>query len=152
MSFKRLLTAVIAFVIASMAVAVALVIGVLAPDFSWGDSDPIERVRFFASAFLATGYGPLIALVLALGGVVLAEAKGIRSVLYYIVAGALIGFVSSWSVDLSVALENTTDIAPVNFAKTIATVAGIVGGMVYWAIAGRRAGNGRSPAAITKAS
>ncbi len=146
----RLFVIFLGFVIACVAAAMALAIGVVTPDFMGIDSDPLERVRFFGAAFFATGYGPAVALVLALGAIVLAEAKGIRSVLYYIIGGALIGFMSSWSVDLSAALENTTDIAPVSFAKTIATVAGIVGGIVYWAIAGRRAGNGRSPAAITR--
>ena len=49
------------------------------------------------------------------------------------------------SVDLSTALENTTDITPVGHGLEIVAAAGIVGGLVYWLIAGRNAGAWREP-------
>ena len=52
-------------------------------------------------------------------------------------AGALIGLASSYSVDLSDALENTTDITPVNYPLVLGAVAGAIGGLVYWAMTRR---------------
>ena len=123
-----------------IALAVTFSLVALGSVMSDSDLSMTERIQFFGGAFLATATGPAIALVMSLAAVALAEMKGIRSVLYYVIGGLIIGFVTSWSVDLSPALENTTDIAPITFAKTIATVAGGIGGLVYWLTAGRSAG------------
>ena len=125
---------VIAFLIAGLAADITLAVGIIASDI---DADRLERVRFFASAFLATGYGPAIGFGLLVLAIVVAEAVRIRSVLYYVVAGALIGLASSYSVDLSDALENTTDITPVNYPLVLGAVAGAIGGLVYWAMTRR---------------
>jgi|SoiMethySBSTD1v2_1073268.scaffolds.fasta_scaffold464135_2 hypothetical protein len=133
-STNRIALVIIAFLIAGLAADITLAIGVMASDM---DADRMERIRFFAAAFLNDGYGPAVALAGAVTGIVVGEVFNIRSVLYYAAAAALIGFVASYSVDLSDALENTTDIAPVAFPLTTAAVAGLVGGLVYWLIAGR---------------
>jgi hypothetical protein len=139
----RLFVIFLSFLVACMAAGMTLAIGVVAPDFSGIDSDPGERVRFFGAAFFATDYGPVIALLPALAAIVLAEAVRIRSVVYYVVAGVLLGLASFYSVDLSDVLENTTDITPVGHGLALAVAAGTVGGLVYWLIAGRKAGQSR---------
>jgi hypothetical protein len=136
------------FLIAIMAAGIVLAIGVVAPDFSGIDSDPIERVSFFGFAFLAASYAGATALLPALAAIVLAEVAHMRSVLYYGFVGALIGLAAFYSVDLSAALEDTTDIPPVGHGLELAAAAGIVGGLVYWLIAGRNAGRGRSEQAL----
>lgn len=123
-----------------IALAVTVIMVALGTAMSESELSMAERIQFFGTAFLQTGTGPAIALVLSLAGIALAEMKGIRSVLYYILGGLVVGFVTAWSVDLSPALENTTDIAPITLAKTMATVASGIGGLVYWFIAGRSAG------------
>ena len=128
---------VIAFLIAGLAADITLAVGIIASDI---DADRLERVRFFASAFLATGYGPAIGFGLPVLAIVVAEAVRIRSVFYYAIGGAVIGLVTSYSVDLSEALENTTDITPLDYPLVLGAAAGIVGGLMYWAIAGRYAG------------
>jgi hypothetical protein len=125
---------VVSTLAALLAAGVALALGVVASD---ADADTMERIRFFAGAFFATGYGPAIALLLTLAAIALAATVRIRSVLYYVVAGALIGLASSYSVDLSDALENTTDITPVNYPLVLGAVAGAIGGLVYWAMTRR---------------
>lgn len=134
---KRLQIIILAFLTALAVVAILVAASTV---MSESDLSMGERIQFFGAAFLNTGTGPAIALVLSLAGIVVAEMKGIRSVLYYILGGLVVGFVTAWSVDLSPALENTTDIAPITLAKTMATVAAGVGGLVYWFIAGRSAG------------
>ena len=66
-----------------------------------------------------------------------------RSFLYYGVGGALVGLASYYGTDISVRLENTTDVTPVANALQLAAAAGIIGGLVYWLIAGRNAGRWR---------
>ena len=80
--------------------------------------------------------------------IVIAEAARLRSFLYYGIGGALVGLASYYGSDISVRLENTTDVAPVANALQLAAAAGIIGGLVYWLIAGRNAGRGREPKAI----
>jgi hypothetical protein len=134
---NRLPTIILAFVIA---VAVAAALAALSTKMSDSDQGLVEAIQFFGGAFLQTGTGPAVALVLSLAGIALGEIKGIRNVFYYIIGGLIVGFVTSWSVDLRPVLENTTDIAPITLAKTMATVAVGIGGLVYWFIAGRSAG------------
>jgi hypothetical protein len=134
---NRHLKILIAFLIAVALVVVLVALGTV---MSESDLSMGERIQFFGGAFLQTGTGPAVALALSLAGIALGEMKGIRSVLYYIIGGLVVGFVTSWGVDLRPVLENTTDIAPITLAKTMATVAAGIGGLVYWFIAVRRAG------------
>jgi hypothetical protein len=131
---QRLPTIILAFLIALAVVAILVAAGTV---MSESDLSMAERIQFFGGAFLTTGTGPAVALVLSLAGIALGEMTGIRAVLYYIVGGLIVGFATSWSVDLSPVLENTTDIAPITLAKTMATVAAGIGGLVYWFIAVR---------------
>jgi hypothetical protein len=130
-----ILRSIVAFVVAAAVVAALVALGTL---MSESDLTLTERIEFFGGAFLQTGTGPAVALVLSLAGIALGEVRGIRSAAYYIIGGLLVGLATAWSVDLSPALENTTDIAPITLAKTMATLAGGVGGLVYWLIAVRR--------------
>jgi homospermidine synthase len=79
--------------------------------------------------------------------IVIAEAARLRNFLYYGVGGALVALASYYGSDISVRLENTTDVTPVGNALQLAAAAGIIGGLVYWLIAGRNAGRWREPRA-----
>ena len=131
-----ILRSIVTFLIAVAVVASLVALGTL---MSESDLSMTERIEFFGGAFLQTGTGPVVALALSLAGIALGEIKGIRSVAYYIIGGLVVGFATAWSVDLRPALENTTDIAPITLAKTMATIACGIGGLVYWFIAGRHA-------------
>jgi hypothetical protein len=37
-------------------------------------------------------------------------------------------------------MENSTDITPIRFSLQLAGAAGIIGGLIYWLVAGRNAG------------
>jgi hypothetical protein len=139
----RIIIITFALLVAFMAAGVTLAIGVMGSDWGGVDSDAFERIWFFGFAFLATSYVGAVALLPALLLAVLAEAARIRSFLYYGVGGALIGLASFYGSDISSQLENTTDIVPVGHSLQLAAAAGIVGGLVYWLIAGRNAGRGR---------
>ncbi len=134
---NRIPTIILAYIITIAVVAMLVAVSTL---MSESDMGFVERIQFFGGAFLNTGTGPAVALVLSLAGIAFGEMKGIRNVLYYVIGGLVVGFATSWSVDLSPVLENTTDISPITLAKTMATVASGIGGLVYWFIAMRRAG------------
>ncbi len=141
----RIIVVLIALMLAIVAAGVALAIGIVWPDWAGIDSDPVERVQFYIIAFFATSYVGAVAMLPAFLLIVLAEAARLRSFLYYGVGGALIGLVSYFGSNVSTRLENTTDIAPVGHSLELVAAAGIIGGLVYWLIAGRNAGVWRGP-------
>jgi len=141
----RIVVIFFGLIVAIMIAGITLVIGIIAPDWTGIDSDPVERVFFFIASFFATSFVGAVAILPALIVVVLAEIARMRSFIYYGVGGALIGLASYFGSDISVRLENTTDVAPVNSALQLAAAAGIIGGLAYWLIAGRNAGRWREP-------
>jgi len=143
--FGRIIVIFFALIAAIVAAGVALAIGVVAPDWAGVDSDPFERISFFIVSFFATSFVGAVAFLPALVVIVIAEAVRLRNFLYYGVGGALVGLASYYGSDISVRLENTTDVAPVGNALQLAAAAGIIGGLVYWVIAGRNAGRWREP-------
>jgi len=118
----RVIVIFFALIVAIMIAGIALVIGIIAPDWTGVDSDPVERVGFFIVSFFATSFVGAVAIFPALIVIVIAEAARMRSFIYYGVGGALVGH-----------------------ALQLAAAAGIIGGLAYWLIAGRNAGRWREP-------
>jgi hypothetical protein len=141
----RIIVILFALIVASMAAGIALSIGILAPVWASMDTDPVERVIFFVGAFFGTSFVGATATLPALVLIVVSEAARMRSLLYYGVAGAVVGLSSYFGSNISGRLENTTDVVPVDHGLQLAAAAGIIGGLVYWLIAGRRAGAWRAP-------
>jgi hypothetical protein len=136
-----------ALILAIMAAGITLAIGIVAPDWAGIDSDPVERLSFFIVSFFATSFVGAVAIMPAALLIVISEAARLRSFLFYGVGGALVGLASYYGSDISVRLENTTDVPPVANALQLAAAAGIIGGLVYWLVAGRNAGRWREPKA-----
>ena len=149
--FGRILVIIFALLLAIVAAGITLAAGILLPEWRVMDSDPIERVLFFFAAFFATSYVGAVAFMPALLVIVIAEAARLRNFLYYGVGGALVGLASYYGTDISVRLENTTDVTPLANALQLAAAAGIIGGLVYWLIAGRNAGRWRESRAPSTA-
>ncbi len=139
----RIFVIFFALVAAIIVAGIVLSIGIVAPEWPWLDSDPLERVMFFAVSFFATSYVGATAFVPALLLILFAEIARMRSVLYYGVAGAVVGLASYFGSDIELRLENTTDVAPAGHPLQLAAAAGIIGGLAYWLIAGRNAGRWR---------
>ena len=146
--FGRIIVIFFALFLAIIAAGITLAIGIIAPDWSGVDSDPFERVSFFIVSFFATSFVGTVAMLPALVVIIIAEAARLRNFLYYGVGGALVGLASYFGSDISVRLENTTDVTPVGHTLQLAAAAGIIGGLVYWVVAGRNAGRWRDPPAV----
>lgn len=144
----RIIVIFFALIVATMVAGIALAVGIISPDWAGVDSDPVERVSFFVVAFFATSFVGAAATFPALVLIVFAEAARMRSLLYYGVAGAVVGLAAYFGSDVSSRLENTTDVVPVGHALQLAAAAGIIGGLVYWLIAGRKAGRWREPRGV----
>jgi H+/Cl- antiporter ClcA len=142
----RIIVIAVALIVASMVAGIALAIGIVAPDWPWLDSDPVERVAFFAVSFFATSFIGATAFVPAVLLIVVAEIMRLRSLLYYSAAGAVVGLTSYFGSNVELRLENTTDVSPVFHPLQLAAAAGIIGGLAYWLLAGRNAGRWREPA------
>ena len=143
--FGRIIVILFALLLAIVAAGITLAIGIVAPDWAGVDADPIERLSFFIVSFFATSFVGTVAFLPALLAIVIGEATRLRNFLYYGVGGAVVGLASYYGTNISVRLENTTDVAPVTNALQLAAAAGIIGGLVYWLIAGRNAGRWREP-------
>ena len=135
----RLLVIFFAFLVASFAAGLVVVVAVMYPEWSRLDLGPVDRdalavVTGFGFIFVS-GVAFLPAVVMAL----VTEAFAIRSLLFYALGGALFG--------LGVYLAFTPfDPAAMTFVGIdrreleVMSGGGIVAGLVYWLIAGRRAG------------
>jgi hypothetical protein len=140
----RILIIVLALFVASLVAGAVVATAVLLPDFSDLALLPLDDnttgiILAFGAIFLS-GFALLPALVLVL----VSEALGIRSALFYAAAGALAGFVLYWSFGGWEPGALTVN----GFARREAEImsgAGIMAGLVYWMIAGRNAGRAVRP-------
>jgi hypothetical protein len=140
----RIFVILFACFVASFAAGLVVTLAVVLPDLSDLVLGPLEQGAFG----LMVGFGVLFvsayAFVPILLVIVAAEAFSIRSVLFYALAGALLGCV----LYLNFGGWNWGAITVQGFARReieIMAAAGIVAGFVYWAIAGRNAGKWREP-------
>ena len=143
--FGRILVIIFGLLIAIIVAGITLAIGIVAPDWAGADSDPFERVTFFVVSFFATSFVGAVAILPAVVGIAISEGARVRSFIYYGVGGALVALASYYGSDISVQLENTTDVTPVGNTLQLAAAAGILGGLAYWLVAGRNAGRWREP-------
>lgn len=90
----------------------------------------------FSVPFVALFAG-YFAMVPAVVAIALAEVLGLRSWLYFALAGGAAGLVVAWLAGLDAAGEGLP--GPASTAAVLCA-SGIVGGLCYWAVAGRGSG------------
>lgn len=142
----RIIVIVFAVIVASLAAGMAIATGVLGPAWYSLSGDPAERFIFWGATFVgATATGAVGILPLAIL-IVLGETFKIRSLLANTAAGAamlLIGYYGSGLAQPSYEESIDNPSPAVAREAEIAAAAGAVFGLVYWAIAGRKAGRWR---------
>ena len=143
----RLFVIFFSLILAIVAAGLALALGVMLPDVVTLSTDPVEHFTFFVASFFATSFVGYVAFVPALVLIAIAETVNIRTIFYYAIAGAGIGLFAYYGSNISVAVENSTDMPPVAFSLQLVAAAGIIGGFVYWLFAGRNAGRWKNPLA-----
>jgi hypothetical protein len=102
--------------------------------FGIDDSRDYSAAYVLSVAMMTVWTGTVAILPAALA-IALAEAFAWRSVLYYFLVGGVIALIGDRMSDLVIAPTFT------GRRVVIMLAAGFVGGFVYWAVAGRRAGD-----------
>jgi hypothetical protein len=140
----RIVMAFIAYVFACIAAALVLTIGSFAPDWnelmiSLGLYSAAEQS---AALWWLTGVAAIIIFMIgflpAALVIALTEGLALRSSIVYGVVGAALALAMAYGLDFAGYLTSPDgDIAR---NREVFAAAGIAGGLVYWLIAGRRAG------------
>ncbi|KIZ47495.1 MULTISPECIES: hypothetical protein [Rhodopseudomonas] len=144
----RLFVIAFGFIVACMVAGIVVVGAVLYPEFSDlrvgpVDQDALNIVLGFGFIFVS-GFALLPALIV----VVVTEAFYIRSALAYALGGAAVGLACYLGlIPFDPATMQFDGI--VRRHLEIMTGAGILGGVIYWMIAGRNAGAWREPPATS---
>jgi hypothetical protein len=144
----RIIVIIFAVMAASMATGIAIAMGLLGPEWHGFTGDVGERFVFWGTAFIGasiTGAAGLLPLAILIA---IAETCKIRSLLANAAAGAALLVMALYASGLSNRYEESIDHPPPPISRDaeIAAAAGVVFGLVYWAIAGRNAGRWRERA------
>ncbi|HEV2955701.1 MAG TPA: hypothetical protein VGX95_06255 [Xanthobacteraceae bacterium] len=142
----RIFVVIFAFVLACVAAAAVMTFALLLPGWSelidrYPDQQSIAVVVGLSAIFFS-----LYAMLPAMLMIALAEGFRLRSVLFYALAGAALALGSAYGWDLRLLRSPDDDLG--GRGVEIMAAVGIVGGFVYWALAGRSAGAWRRPAAF----
>ena len=132
----------LAFVIASAAAGITIAVALLGPDWS-ALSDTNQRLDFWVLVFLAASFSGAVIILPLFLLVVLAESFRLRSVLLYTVAGAVVMVFGYFMSGFAEHLDATAASVPAINRVAITVAAGVVFGLVYWLLAGRKAGGWR---------
>jgi hypothetical protein len=139
----RMVVILVGFVFACVAAALVMTLGILAPDFSDVLALSFETGSFSIVVGLTAFFVTAIALLPAFIVILVAEAFGFRSILFYGMAGAGLALAFYYTLDPEgLWLPAGSRDFGVRGREVLAA-SGILAGFVYWAFAGRNAGRWR---------
>jgi hypothetical protein len=138
----RIFVIIFAVMLACLAAGMVIASGLLGPHWHGFTGDVIERAGFWGLVFFASGFTGAIGLLPLVIAIAIAEAIKLRSALAYTAAGAAMLVLGYYGSGFSNRYEESIDQPPPPISREteIAAAAGAVFGLVYWAIAGRKAG------------
>ncbi len=139
----RIIVIIFAVMLASIAAGIAIAVGLLGLDWHYFGGDVIDRVSFLVLMFVGASFTGVVGLLPMAILIAIAESFKIRSLLVHALAGAAMLVLGYYGSGLSnKRYEESIDRPPppISRATEIAAAAGVVFGLTYWAIAGRRAG------------
>jgi hypothetical protein len=140
----RILMALLGYLLACIAASLVLTLGSLAPDWNevMAPFDPQSAAVQSAALWSITGIAAVI--IFAVGFlpaflvIALTEGLALRSAVIYGVIGAALALAMAYGLDFAGYVASPGgDLA---HDREVFAAAGIAGGLVYWLIAGRRAG------------
>ena len=146
----RIIVILFALWLATIAAGIVWSVGLLGSQWSALSGDVGERIVFWGAAFIASSVTATLLFLPMLIAVVVAEAFKVRSLLIHVVAAVALFLLAYQGAGLGRSGEESIDHAPppVSRDAEIAAAAGIVFGLTYWLIAGRKAGRWREPRAV----
>jgi hypothetical protein len=142
----RIIVIIVSVMLATFAAGIVIAIGVLGPEWHGFSGDVVERSTFSVFVVAGAAFTGAVALLPLAILIAVAEIVKIRSLLVHAVAGAailLLGYSASGLAPPS--YEESIDHPPpqISHATEVAAAAGVAFGLVYWLIAGRKAGRWR---------
>ena len=144
----RIFVVLFAFLVASIVAGLVLTLGLLPPEFDELTPMPGAHAGFGLavafSAVLISGY----ALIPAMLFIAIAEGFRLRSFLFYAGFGAAVALLMAYGSNVSI---DGAAYPFVGHEQEVFAAAGIAGGLVYWALAGRKAGAWRADPVRSKA-
>ena len=135
---------VIAFAVmlASLAAGMVIAAGLLGPEWHGLTGDPVERFGYWTVVVFASGFTGALGFLPLVIGIAIAETIKLRSLLAYALVGAGMMLLGYYGAGFLKSYEESIDHPPPPISREaeIAAAAGAAFGLVYWAIAGRKAG------------
>jgi len=134
----RILGMIVAYWLACIAASLVLTVGTLTP--VWDDFKPFDLLSIVLWSVVGLGavFIGAIAMLPALLVIALAEGLALRSILVYAVLGGALALALTYGLDFAGYIE--TPDSHLARGHEVLAASGIAGGLVYWLIAGRRAG------------
>ena len=141
-----MLVILFALLLAGAATAIITSFALLIFAFQQFTPDPVDNVMVWGTALFGAGVAAFSAFLPTLIAIALAEALSVRSALAYALGGGAIMLLAYYGAGFGWSYEESIDHAPplISRQAEIAVAAGVVFGLVYWIIAGRRAGRWRA--------
>lgn len=141
----RIIVILFALWLATMAAGIVWSIGLLGAQWPALSGDPADRVVFWGAAFIASGITASLLFLPMLIAVILAEAFSVRSLLVHVFGAVALVLLVYQGAGLGRSGEESIDRPPPPISREfeIAAAAGAVFGLIYWLIAGRKAGRWR---------
>lgn len=139
--FLRLFVIAFAFLLACFAAGFVVAYGLLSPELAKIDPNaPDLWAGLWFIAAIAGIVTPFFVFAPAALVILFAEIFAWRSVIFYALAGGFCGVLAYFLSDPQAHMRGTGTVAPLTWELQLLAAGGIVGGFVYWLIAGRRAG------------
>jgi hypothetical protein len=130
-----------AFLIASMAAGITIALGLLAGEWDLLQADPVAQGAFWVTSAVGTSFAGAAGFMPLLLVAILAEAFRLRSAIFYALAGIGIALLAYYAWGFGNPYEESIDEAgPIARGIELVVAAGVVFGLTYWLIAGRKAG------------
>ena len=139
----RIFVVLFAFVLACVAGAAVTTFALLMPEWSELIDHSPDQQSIAVVVGLSAVFFSIYAMLPAMLIIALAEGFRLRSVLVYLLAGAALALGSAYGWDLRLLRDPHDDLGGRDVE--IMAAVGIVGGFVYWVLAGRSAGAWRRP-------
>jgi hypothetical protein len=140
----RIFVVIFSFLLACVAAAMVVTFALLLPGWTELIDEPVGHQSLAVVVGLSAVFFSIYAMLPAMLVVAVAEGFRLRSVLFYAVAGGALALLSAFGWDLRF-LRAVPAGGFGSRGPEIMAAAGIVGGFVYWALAGRSAGRWRKP-------
>ena len=138
----RIFVIVFAVMLASLGAGLVIATGLLGSEWHGFTGDAAEQTGFWVLVVFASGFAGAVGLLPLVIVIAIAESAKIRSAIVYAAGGAVLLVLGYYASGFSGRYEESIDRAPppVSREAEIAAAAGVAFGLVYWAVAGRRAG------------